>query len=404
MPRKARELSALAVQRLFVPGLHSVGGVDGLHLKITTAGAKAWILRIMIAGRRRDMGLGGYPTVSLAQAREFARDARVAVLRGTDPIAERMAARRALAAEHSGGITFREAVPKYIEAMSGKWRNAKHKAQWENTLETYACPVIGNLHPRDIGLPHIIGILEPIWMTKTETATRLRGRIESVLDWTAVRGYREKENPARWKGNLDKILPAPGKIAKREHHPAVPIAEMPEFMRELRQRKGYSARALELAVLTAARSIEVRGALWREFDLEERVWTVPAERMKRSKEHRVPLSDAAVELLRALPRIAENYFVFPSPKGEVMSDMSLTEVMRRMNRKEVPHGFRSTFRDWCSEHTEYSGEVAEMALSHAIKNRVEAAYRRGDLFEKRRALMEDWAKFIGDSVPNENRT
>ena len=277
-------------------------------------------------------------------------------------------------------------------------KSAKHGQQWTNTLEAYAFPVVGKMACADIALPHVLKILEPIWMTKTETATRLRGRIESVLDWATVRGFRKGENPARWKGHLDKILPAPGKVAKVEHHDAVALDDLGAFLHDLRQRDGIAARALEFLILTAARSGEVLGAIWAEIDISARVWTIPPERMKASKEHRVPLSDTAVRLLESLPRFAGNDLVFPSPRGLVLSDMTLTAVMRRMKREEVPHGFRSTFRDWAAERTNYPREVAEMALAHTIGNAVEAAYRRGDLFEKRARMMQEWAKFCDTPV------
>jgi len=402
MPRIARELSALEVGRLKAPGLHAVGGVAGLHLQVTAAGARTWVLRIMVGGKRRDMGLGGFPTVSLAQAREKAREARTAVEKGIDPIAERAAARSALEASRGASVTFEEAARKFIAAKSGEWKNVKHGQQWSNTLETYAFPIVGKIACADVALPHVLKILEPIWTDKTETASRLRGRIESVLDWATVRGFRKGENPARWKGHLDKILPAPGKVAKVEHHEAVTLNDLGAFVRDLRQRDGIAARALEFLILTAARSGEVRGATWAEIDMAGRVWTIPPERMKAGKEHRAPLSDEAVRLLESLPRFAGNDLVFPSPRGLVLSDMTLTAVMRRMKREEVPHGFRSTFRDWAAERTNYPREVAEMALAHAIGNAVEAAYRRGDLFEKRARMMQEWAKFCDAPAPAGN--
>ncbi len=393
MPRKAKELSALEVGRLKAPGRYPVGGVAGLCLKVTPTGARSWVLRVMVAGKRRDAGLGGYPDVPLAQAREKAREARDKIERGVDPIAERAAAHSALMASRGAETTFEEAARRFIEAKSPEWGNAKHAAQWGATLETYAFPVIGKLQVRDVTLAHIVKILEPIWTKKTETATRVRGRIESVLDWATVRGYRHGDNPARWRGHLDKVLPKPTKVSKVEHHSALPVAAVGAFVVELRKREGMAARALEFAILTAARSGEVRGATWPEIDLANRVWTIPGERMKAGREHRVPLSDAAADLLEKLPRFPGTDVVFVAPRGGVLSDMSLTAVMRRMEVDAVPHGFRSTFRDWAAEHTNYPREVAEMALAHTITDKVEAAYRRGDLFEKRRRMMDDWAKF-----------
>lgn len=402
MPKKAKELSALEVGRLKTPGLFAVGGVPGLQLQVSPTGARTWVLRVMVAGKRRDMGLGGFPAVPLALAREKAREARASIERGIDPIAQRAAARSTLAASRGAEITFEDAARQFIRAKEAEWKNVKHGQQWTNTLETYAFPVVGKLACGDVALPHVLKILEPIWTTKTETATRLRGRLESVLDWATVRGYRKGENPARWKGHLDKILPAPGKVTKVEHHGAVAVDDLGTFIVDLRQREGIAARALEFLILTAVRSGEIRGATWSEIDLPGRVWTIPAERMKASKEHRVPLSDEAVRLLNALPRFAGNDLVFPSPRGLVLSDMTLTAVMRRMKRFEVPHGFRSTFRDWAAERTNYPREVCEMALAHAIGNAVEAAYRRGDLFEKRARMMAEWANFCDTITPAGN--
>jgi integrase len=259
--------------------------------------------------------------------------------------------------------------------------------------------VIGPLLVRDVELPQIKAVLDPIWTTKTETASRLRGRIESVLNWAAANGYRSGLNPARWRGHLDKLLAKPSKVAKVVHHAAMPLSEVGAFMVKLRAAEGMGARALEFAILTAARSGEVRGATWAEVDTNDAVWIVPAERMKAGREHRVPLSPAAVKLLKVLPRMAGTNLVFPAPRGGVLSDMTLGAVLRRMDVGAVPHGFRSTFRDWCSERTSYPHQIAEMALAHTIGNKVEAAYRRGDLFDKRRKLMSEWATFCARVEP-----
>lgn len=392
MPKRAKELSALEVGRLTATGLHAVGGVPGLYLQINGA-AKSWILRVTVGSKRRDMGLGGYPAVTLAQAREKARTARDSIDAGTDPIFARQQAKSALRAAQASAISFEEAARRFIDAKADEWKNGKHRAQWENTLATYAFPIMGKLHVQDVKQSHVLSVLEPIWKEKTETASRLRGRIESVLDWATARHYRQGENPARWRGHLDHILAKPAKIAKVEHHAALPIDDLPAFMADLRKREGSAARALELLILTAARSGEVRGASWGEFDLDAATWTIPADRMKAGKEHRIPLSDPAVELLKALPRIEGTELIFPGSKGKPLSDMTLTALMRRMKVDAVPHGFRSTFRDWVSERTSHPHELAEMALAHAIGNKVEAAYRRGDMIEKRRQMMSAWAKF-----------
>ncbi|MDP3612071.1 MAG: site-specific integrase, partial [Rubrivivax sp.] len=274
------------------------------------------------------------------------------------------------------------------------WKNAKHAQQWENTLAQHAYPVLGDVLVRDVKLPQVLAVIEPIWTTTNETAVRLRGRMELVLDWATARGLRDGTNPARWRGHLDKLLAKPSKVNNREHHAALPVGDVGAFMARLRSAEGMGARALEFAILTAARSGEVRGATWAEIDADAKVWTVPGARMKAGKEHRVPLSDAALALLAALPQGKPDALVFRAPRGGALSDMTLTAVLRRMDVPAVPHGFRSTFRDWASERTSYPSDAAEMALAHAIADKVEAAYRRGDLFEKRRLMMADWAQFL----------
>lgn len=393
MGKKAKALSAIEVGRLIEPGLHFVGTVAGLALQVVPSGARSWILRIQIGGKRRDMGLGGFPDVTLADAWKAAREARETAKNGIDPVERAKAARSALKASNVAAKTFKQCAIAYISAHKETWKNAKHAAQWGSTLETYAYPIMGDILVRDIGKAQVLAVLEPIWSNKTETATRLRGRLESVLDWAIARDYRAEPNPAKWKGNLQPLLAAPGKIARKGHHAAMPVGDMGAFMRDLRQQAGTGARALEFVILTAARSGEVRGAIWEEIDLQAKVWTVPGDRMKMGKEHRVPLSDDAISLLHALPRMANNSLVFPAPRGGQLSDMTLTAVTRRMGAAAVPHGFRSTFRDWCAERTNYPRDVAEMALAHAIGDRVEAAYRRGDLFDKRTRLMTEWAAF-----------
>jgi integrase len=341
------------------------------------------------------MGLGGYPAVSLAKARDKAREARELIRQGVDPIERQRAAQSALRAAVASALTFEQTAKAYMATHEAGWKNAKHAQQWRNTLEQYAYPVMGQLLVRDVGKEHVLAVLQPIWTAKNETASRLRGRIELVLSYAMQAGYRQEGlNPARWKGGLDKLLAAPNKLAARKHHAALAAEEMGAFMQRLRAAEGMGARALEFCILTAARSGEVRGALWSEMDISAKVWTIPAARMKAGREHRVPLSAPALALLRGLPRVAGTDFVFAASRGGQLSDMTLSAVMRRMEVPAVPHGFRSTFRDWVSERTLYPNEVAEMALAHAIENKAEAAYRRGDLFEKRRAMMADWADFL----------
>lgn len=375
MPKLAKELSPLEVRNLTAPGLYFVGGVAGLALQVTPAGARSWTLRAVIGGKRRDMGLGAYsPTgMTLAKARDAATAARELIRQGIDPIQQQAEARSALRASMAEALTFKECAERYIKSHAASWKNAKHRQQWRNTLAQHAYPVFGELLVHDVKLVHVMQVLEPMWTTTNETAVRLRGRIELVLDWAAARGLRDGSNPARWRGHLDKLLAKPSKVNNREHHAALPVSDIGAFMARLREAEGMGARALEFVILTAARSGEVRGATWAEIDAEAKVWTVPASRMKAGKEHRVPLSAEALALLQALPRMAGSDYVFPAPRGGMLSDMTLTAVLRRLQVPAVPHGFRSTFRDWAAERTNYPREVAEMALAHAIGDKVEAA-------------------------------
>ncbi len=386
--------------------MHFVGGVPGLALQVLPTGGRTWILRVVIANRRRDIGLGGYPEVTLANAREKAARYRDQIKAGRNPLDEIRAARSALRAAAETATTFKEAAEKFIEAQRPTWSNPKHAAQWQSTLEQYAFPFIGQLDVAHVGVPHILKILEQpiegegkLWEVRTETASRLRGRIEKILDWAKGRGLRNGENPAAWRGNLEALLAKPNKLKRVEHHRAVSLDGMGAFMSDLKRREGTAARALEFAVLTAARSGEVRGATWDEVDFTSGVWIVPADRMKAGKEHRVPLSAPALQLLASLPRLAGTDFIFPAPRGGMLSDMALTAVMRRMGREEVPHGFRSSFRDWAAERTNYPRDMAEMALAHSISNAVEAAYRRGDMLERRREMMQHWADFTNQASP-----
>ncbi len=391
MPKIAAALSAAQVAKLSEAGLYAVGGVAGLQLRIDPAGSRHWILRVTVGRKRRDIGLGGFPTVALAQARERAREARELIWRGVDPVEQRKAARAALVAAQDVP-TFAECASRFLANKRAEFRNVKHAAQWAATLETYAGPIIGNMPVDEVELRHVEATLSPIWTTKTETAKRLRGRIEAVLDWATVTGHRKGDNPARWKGNLDAVFASPNKVAKKQHFAAMPYTEVPAFLTELRQREGIAARALEFTILTAARSGEARGATWKEIDMEAGTWTIPADRMKAGKEHRVPLTDAALAILRALPRLdaSPDAPVFFAPRGGHLSDMTLTAVLRRMGKDATTHGFRSSFRDWAADQTSFPREVAEQALAHTLQG-VEAAYRRSDLFEKRRNLMDAWA-------------
>jgi len=394
LPKLAKELSALAVSKLNQPGLHFVGSVPGLALQVKAGSARSWILRLVIGNKRRDMGLGAFPSVSLAHARNKASEAREMVRQGVDPIERQRAALSALRASLATQVTFKETAKAYVAAHESEWKNAKHTQQWRNTLKEYVYPVFGDLLVKDIQKEHVLQALRPIWNSKNVTASRLRGRIELVLSYAMQAGYRpEGLNPARWKGGLDKLLGAPSKLQENKHFRALPINEMGDFMAKLARIQGQGARALEFAILTAARSGEVRGALWSEIDLKNKVWVIPASRMKAGKEQRIPLSTTAIALLEKQPN-TDSDIVFLAPKGGKLSDMTLTGVLRRMKVNATAHGFRSTFRDWVAERTNYPNEAAEMALAHSVGNKVEAAYRRGDLYEKRILMMESWAQFV----------
>lgn len=393
MPKITKELGALAVSRLTTEGVHAVGGVQGLYLRVKDTGSRSWVYRYVINGARRRMGLGPFPTITLSMARDRAREARNKVDQGIDPIGNRFAVIAQKRQEESRRMPFELAARKAIAAKAVEWTNAKHALQWSSSLETYAYPVLSKMDVQEIETRHILEVLEPIWIEKTETASRLRGRIEAVLDWATAHQSRTGLNPARWVGHLDQLLAKPSRVAKVKHHEAVPYKDVAQVLAKVANAAGQGARALQLQVLTATRSGEVRGAVWEEFDLAGKVWVIPAERMKARKEHRIPLSAQAVALLESLPKGEGCDLAFPSERGKPLSDMTITAVMRRMELTAVPHGFRSTFRDWAAECTNYPKDVIEMALAHAIENKVEAAYRRGDLFEKRMQLMQDWADY-----------
>lgn len=393
MARKAQELGPLQVSRLNDPGHHFVGGVSGLALQIAPGGSRSWVLRVMIGGKRREMGLGGYPDVTLAYARDAAREARAKIKSGIDPINEAKAAKVTLSALRAKQVTFKKSALDYMDAQRPTWKSGKSYDQWLSSLENYVFPSIGQMIVADVDLHHILAILTPIWDTKTETADRVRGRVERILDYAKVARLRSGENPARWKGHLDLMLAAPSKIKNVQHFRALHYKELGEFMRQLRNMPGQGAAALEFTILTVARSEQTRGATWSEIDLEEAMWVIPKERMKSKREHRVPLSEAAIAVLKAQPKMEGTDLVFPSPKLTTLSDATMLGVLKRMKVDAVPHGFRSTFKDWCTELTNYPSEVSEMALAHAVGTKVEEAYRRGDLYVKRVQAMADWAAF-----------
>lgn len=392
---------------------------DGLYLNVTSNGAKSWVFRFMKHGKATTVGLGRYPEISLADARISAADLRKKIHFGFDPVAEKRTISETARAENKKGVTFDWCASEYIKAHSPSWSNLKHADQWRNTIKTYATPTIGEMDVAKIETSHIMSILEPIWQTKAETASRVRGRIENILDWAAVHKHRTGENPARLKGHIEVLLPARNKKAAVRHHPALPFNQLPSFMTELRKRIGIAARAVEFGILTGARSSEIRGMVWSELDDENDLWILPQERMKAKREHRVPLSAEALKIIADMKKIKNGDLVFPGMKivdGKpiTLSDMTLTAVLKRMDEdrtkngllgwrdKDVVitmHGFRSCFRDWTAEKTDYPSDMAEMALAHTVSNQVEAAYRRGDMMEKRRAMMQAWADY--SSTPTE---
>lgn len=407
--RPEKQLSSRFVETVTEPGKHFDG--HGLFLRVQPNGSRQWVQRITIRGKRREIGLGSPPAISLATARKLALENRGAAMMGRDPIQERREAR--------GGMTFDAAMKAYLSQKQAEFSSAKHAKQWAATLDTYARPVLGQMQVADILADNVVTVLQPIWQSKTETATRLRGRIESVLAWATVAGHRKGDNPARWRGNLAELLPKPGKVAKADNQPALALGDVSRWWAALAQRAGMAARALEFLTLTAARSGEVRGMTWAEIDFgaatpatsaTTATWTIPASRMKAGREHRVPLTPEAVAILQSLPRRDDTEFVFSAERGGMLSDMSLSAVMRRMQEAEVkagrvgyldarngraavPHGLRSTFRQWAAEKG-YPRDMAELALAHFIGSEVERAYQRSDMLERRRAMMSAWAAFV----------
>ncbi|ENV33313.1 hypothetical protein F960_02340 [Acinetobacter gerneri DSM 14967 = CIP 107464 = MTCC 9824] len=419
MPKKAKELSALSVAKIKGNGRHAVGGVNGLHLRIVND-SRAWVLRVVVGQRfdengkqqlhRRDIGLGSYPEVSLAEARAKAHEMKAQIRNGNDPIKQKQDQLQALRIQKLRNRTFRECAQIVIANKSRELKNQKHIAQWSTTLETYIYPILGDRVIGSINKVDIAKVLEPIWAEKNETAKRIRGRIETIFDYAKAMEYFVGDNPAEWKGNLEPILGNLKQISRP--HPSLPYDQVAEFVQHLRQKDSISPKALEFAILTACRSGEIFGAKWQEIDFESKVWTIPKERMKADKEHRVPLSQEAITLLKSIKSYTQPQdFIFPAPRGGgMLSDMSLTALIKRMheqklkenglgyidpkqNRVITTHGFRSTFRDWSADKTDYPREVCEHVLAHKLPDEVEAAYLRGAYLEKRKALMADWAEF-----------
>jgi integrase len=391
MARALNRLSALKVARAKEPGMLADGG--SLYLRIAPGGSRQWIFRYVTNGRLRDMSIGPAHTLTLAEARERATEARKLRLDGIDPIDHKRARMAALRAADARTITFRECCEAYLRSHDASWSSARHRAQWRSTLERLY-PILGALPVQAIDTPLVLRALKPIWEKTPVSASRLRGRIEAVLGWATVHHYRSGDNPAKWGGLLEHALPAPGKVAKVEHHSALPYADIPEFMFKLRGNTGIAARALEFICLTAARSGEAVGVRWAEIDLDARLWTVPASRMKAGKEHRVPISAAAMAVLDQMQRIRTSDHVFRVATDKPVRGADVWRLANRLAGISV-HGLRSSFRDWAAERTSFPRELAEMALAHSVGSAVEQAYRRGDLFEKRRKLMDAWAEFCG---------
>jgi len=428
MPKKAKELSARELDRLTCAigkdgkpynTFHTVGRVSGLHLQVAPTGAKSWILRTVVGvmiddngqikldkkgnkvPKRSAIGLGGYPDVSLKDARLKAQEAKEKIAKGINPVEERKAARRSLIAAQLSTMTFADAMRDYIKMKSKEFKNPRQEQQWTNSLASYALPHIGKVPVRDIELPHIKAVLDPIWETKTETANRVRARMENILGWCAVHGYRSAENPAKWQGYLDEVYPSPEKIKKKGHHAALSVDALPAFFTDLQKRTGTAARAMEFMILTASRTNEVigdkrigkAGITWQEIDFKAKVWTVPAERMKSGKAHKVPLTDAAMSLINSIETGAPDALLFAGPKGDIPSNNFLSALLKRMDQPVTAHGFRSTFKDWAREHTAYADEVSELALAHVNSDATRAAYARSELLDKRRQLMSDWEQY-----------
>lgn len=392
MVKSINKLSVLKIASRKTPGFHGDGG--GLYLQVNPAGTKSWVFRFKVDSRSRYMGLGSATTVSLAEAREAASECRKLRLLGIDPIEQRKQERQRARLESAKAMTFDQCRDAYIAAHGPSWKNRKHSQQWINTLSAYVSPVFGSLPVQSIDVSLVTKVLGPIWNTKPETAGRVRGRIESILDWARARGLREGENPAQWKGHLDQLYPSRSKVRRVKHHEALPYCEIANFITVLREQEGVAARALEFVILTVSRTGEALKATWDEIDLNTHTWSIPSHRMKGNRQHRVPLSEDAIGIIEQMQSARVNEFVFPGTKrGKPLSDMALLMTLRRMGYKVTTHGFRSTFRTWAAEQTHFPREVVESALAHVIDNKVEAAYQRGDLFEKRRRLMSEWARY-----------
>lgn len=396
MPRMVKRLTDMECRR-FGPGKYSAGDAPGLMLRVTPTGARSWVLRVVVAGRRRDMGLGAYPEIALAQARQRAREVRDSIWRGIDPAAERKARKSALLAEQAQAVTFSELAREYVSKKSREFKTPKQRQKLENQIAYYATPEIGNLVVSDITRAHVVAVLAPIWETKNETASRVRLHIERILDLAGAKGLRTGDNPARWKGNLELSFPARAKVSRTVHYAALAVADMPAFIAKLAEVDTMAARALHFAVLTAARSGEVRHATWDEIDWDKALWTVPAERMKSGKRHTVPLSADALAVLESTPRLGK--FIFTNTRGGPLNDAVVSMVPRKLGYPVTAHGMRATFRTWAQELTAYPEEVVELCLAHVNSDATRAAYARSELIDRRRTLMTQWADFCQHGAP-----
>jgi integrase len=393
MARVTERLTVRTIQGLKARGMHADGG--GLYLRVGPTGSKSWVFRYVANGRQHDMGLGPFPDITLQMARERAQTHRRARLDGNDPLADKRAVRAAERLATAKVMNFKECADAYVASHSAGWRDVRTVGQWQQSLTAYVFPILGDLPVQAIDTGLVMKAIEPLWTTKTTTASRVRQRIESVLDYAAARGYRSGDNPARWRGHLDNLLPKRSKVARVVHHPALPYGEIAGFITELRRRDSASARALEFSILTASRRAEVLGARWSEINMAERLWIIPAERMKAAREHRVPLSVGAMAVLRQMEHMSTSAYVFPGQGGmKPLGEVAIWRLLRTMGRGELTmHGMRSTFRDWAAERTNFPREVAEISLAHAVGDATERAYQRGDLMQKRASLMQAWAKF-----------
>jgi integrase len=394
MAKTVKRLKDMQIRRLSKPGSYPDG--EGLYLQVRTSGAKDWFYRYEVDGKGRKRGLGSYPTISLEQARDDALECRQLRQQGIDPVDYAKAQRQKEALDEAKSFTFKECALAYINSHQQGWKNRKHESQWRNTLDTYAYPTIGDIGVQDIDIGLVLDVLEPIWYEKTETASRVRQRIENILDWATVKQYRSGDNPALWRGRLDKLLPKRVKVQKPVHFPAMDYRELPGYFQALRKRDSVATRALAFTILTAARNGEARAVTSDELDLKGKVWTIPDNRMKADREHRVPLSAEALKIIKEMEPFKRHtdHFIFPGQAhAKPISEASLLKIVKQQDKTLTVHGFRSTFRDWCAEQTSFPREVAEAALAHSIRDKTEAAYQRGDLFEKRRQLMDQWMQY-----------